>query len=92
MNTMMSELAVYASLFLTIFVGGFLGGFSPANSKYINLRAGFDIGLCIGICCFMFAAAYVIGEPRNDSSDCNFQAISSKLFSLAGFAWEAAIC
>jgi hypothetical protein len=46
----------------------------------------------IGICCFMFAAAYVIGEPRNDSSDCNFQAISSKLFSLAGFAWEAAIC
>ena len=53
MNTMMSELAVYASLFLTIFVGGFLGGFFPANSKYIDLRAGFNIGLCIGICCFI---------------------------------------
>ena len=53
LNNAISEIAVYAALFLTLFAGGFINGFSPANSKYFNHRNEYRLGYIIGITCFI---------------------------------------
>ena len=49
LNLALSEIAIYASLFLTLFTGAHLGGFAAPSSKYFNQRFEFETGFMSGI-------------------------------------------
>jgi hypothetical protein len=53
LTTAISEIAIYAALFLTLFGAGFMNGFGPANSHFMNLRITFKLGFMVGITCFI---------------------------------------
>jgi hypothetical protein len=53
LTTAISEIAVYAALFLTLFGAGLLNGFAPVNSHVMNLRRTFHVGFMVGITCFV---------------------------------------